>query len=293
MIKSSPIAIIGLCVLALSILAFTINDQLKNRRNSISGTSAISKNANIISPIVSRNPPHGKPGHRHDLPDGAPLPVTASSKPAAGTNNLSLNNFTPSSIKENTATLLNPEHGKPGHVCGIAVGAPLSSETSNLSATASTAEKAITPAGNNPAHGQPGHKCDIAVGAPLNSAPVKPAIANTAADNKTPTGTNKPSLASGLNPAHGQPGHRCDIAVGASLNSTPQSKATTPTTATATNTNKTLNPSLFPNYSFTNTDSTKTATPQLQYDSTGAALNPAHGQPGHDCSISVGKPLKK
>ena len=50
-----------------------------------------------------------------------------------------------------------------------------------------------------------------------------------------------------------------------------------------------------PKYSFSPIqDSTKSAaTPQFEYDSTGAALNPAHGQPGHDCSIAVGKPLKK
>ena len=290
MTKPSPIAIIALCIVAVSVLAFTINDQLNDHKNSISGTSAVSKNATIISPIVTRNPPHGKPGHRHDLPDGAPLPIAGAARPAPTTNNLSLNNIASQTIEGNTGTL-NPAHGKPGHVCGIAVGAPLSSAQINTTNAASVTDSTPS-AGKNPAHGQTGHRCDIAVGAPLNSAPVKPAVANTAAITNTSASTQTATVAPGLNPAHGQPGHRCDIAVGASLNSPAKSKAATTPTA-ASGTNKTLNPSLFPNYSFTNSDSAKTTASQFQYDSTGAALNPAHGQPGHDCSISVGKPLKK
>ena len=252
MTKPSPIAVVALCIVAVSILAFTINDQLNGRKNSVSHKSAISKNANIISPIVTRNPAHGQPGHRHDLPDGAPLPIEGAPETAAPiTNNLSLTSPALQS-GENTANAVNP------------------------------------------AHGQPGHRCDIAVGAPLNSAPAKPAVTNSASTNMAPASPKTNTSASGLNPAHGQPGHRCDIAVGASLNSPPSSNTPTiATTNSATNTNQKLNSSIFPNYSFTNNDSTKTATPQFQYDSTGAALNPAHGQPGHDCSISVGKPLKK
>src|SRR5687767_2308752 len=268
MTKPSPIAVVALSIVAVSILAFTINDQLNNRKNSVSGTSAISKNANIISPIVATNPPHGKPGHRHDLPDGAPLPMAGAPAivPIAN-NNTSLNNITPQSSGENTGSV-NPAHGQPGHICGIAVGAPLSSAPANAAAV-----KDATPvSGKNPAHGEPGHRCDIAVGAPLNSAPAKSAITNT-----TPASTTT-TVASGLNPAHGQPGHRCDIAVGASLNSA--AKTTTAPNTSATGNKQTLNPSIFPNYSFTNSDSAKTTTPQLQYDSTGAALNPAPGQSG-------------
>ncbi|MBK8710612.1 MAG: hypothetical protein IPL97_01825 [Niastella sp.] len=77
---------------------------------------------------------------------------------------------------------LNPEHGKPGHRCDIAVGAPLNSPAAVTTTT--PAVKTIntpsinsqpipapvkTAAGMNPPHGEPGHRCDIAVGAPLNS----------------------------------------------------------------------------------------------------------------------------
>jgi len=54
------------------------------------------------------NPEHGLPGHRCDLPVGAPLTVTAEQKSAA-----------PAKPKTN------PQHGMPGHRCDLAVGAPL------------------------------------------------------------------------------------------------------------------------------------------------------------------------
>ncbi len=85
----------------------------------------------------------------------------------------------------------------------------------------------------------------------------------------------------GLNPAHGQPGHRCDISVGAPLNS-PAGKATTPTV----NTNSApvnLSPSIV------NTSPQIVPTPSTQ--TVAAGMNPAHGQPGHRCDISVGAPL--
>jgi len=196
----------------------------------------------------------------------------------------------PASSGENNSNAVNPAHGQPGHRCEIAVGAPLSSAPQN--GGASVVDSTPT-SGKNPAHGQPGHRCDIAVGASLSSAPAKTEVTNSASPSITPVSPKTSTVATGLNPAHGQPGHRCDIAVGASLSSSPKTTATTPTTANVATVNQKLNPSIFPNYSFTNNDSSKTTTPQFQYDSTGAALNPAHGQPGHDCSISVGKPLKK
>jgi len=54
------------------------------------------------------NPEHGLPGHRCDLPVGAPLTVSKEEKAAA-----------PAKPKTN------PQHGMPGHRCDLAVGAPL------------------------------------------------------------------------------------------------------------------------------------------------------------------------
>ncbi len=148
---------------------------------------------------------------------------------------------------------LNPEHGKPGHRCDIAVGAPLDSKPSadykapeptvttkpvttspitispTTTTTAPVATTSVAP-GMNPAHGQPGHRCDIAVGAPLNSKPTSTTATTQPVSLQPPTTTittppattATTTVAPGMNPAHGQPGHRCDIAVGAPLNSAPK-----------------------------------------------------------------------
>ena len=100
-------------------------------------------------------------------------------------------------------------------------------------------------------------------------------------------GSNK----AGMNPAHGQPGHRCDIAVGAPLNSPQGKKPANPGTAAIT-----------PQISTQATTTTTTQTPQTadtpaipnaNPTPVAAGMNPAHGQPGHQCGIAVGAPLPK
>jgi hypothetical protein len=190
-----------------------------------------------------------------------------------------------------TGIARNPAHGQPGHRCDIAVGDPLPVSASlpvasnNFPVSAPPAGSIASPtstpiisensqapmAGMNPAHGKPGHRCDIPVGAPLSSQPSAISPINT-----TPATTGNPKL----NPAHGQPGHRCDIAVGAPLNSSPV-KPNSSTTVTPLVT-KTLSH-----------EDSLAIWNSLPMDSTGARINPAHGQPGHDCAIAVGKPLKR
>ncbi len=73
----------------------------------------------------------------------------------------------------------------------------------------------------------------------------------------------------GLNPAHGQPGHDCAIPVGAPLDgSGSQNQVTTLPTI-----------------------SQPIAQPSVQPATAANGLNPAHGQPGHDCAVAVGAPL--
>lgn len=79
-----------------------------------------------------------------------------------------------------------------------------------------------------------------------------------------------------VNPAHGLPGHDCSIAVGAPLKS-----------ATNNTPVQTQAPTAAP---------TTVVTPVAPAETKPAAnsnakLNPAHGLPGHDCSIAVGAPL--
>jgi hypothetical protein len=77
------------------------------------------------------NPAHGQPGHRCDIPVGAPL----NSTPAA------------TAPAPKTQTVQVPAN-------------PVTTVTNNT-------EKIVTPEGMNPPHGQENHRCDITVGAPL------------------------------------------------------------------------------------------------------------------------------
>ncbi|KUJ63212.1 hypothetical protein AR687_03385 [Flavobacteriaceae bacterium CRH] len=85
------------------------------------------------------NPSHGQPGHRCDIPVGAPLnsPVAAKQTAAASQGGSTSQTFTVTPPANNNVPAL------------------LSTETPTVAE------------GMNPAHGQPGHRCDIAVGAPL------------------------------------------------------------------------------------------------------------------------------
>jgi hypothetical protein len=92
----------------------------------------------------------------------------------------------------------------------------------------------------------------------------------TTSNQQVPPSIPAQSTTAALNPEHGQPGHRCDIAVGAPLSSSPQQQFQQPAPATQT----------------------LPMQPQPATNAGGIKLNPAHGQPGHDCAIPVGQPLK-
>ncbi|WP_281637176.1 hypothetical protein [Flavobacterium marginilacus] len=94
----------------------------------------------VVKTPRGMNPPHGQPNHRCDIPVGAPLnskpAATASTAvtpaPASGvvSKNITVQPPVPellstSSTNVETADGMNPPHGKPGHRCDIAVGAPL------------------------------------------------------------------------------------------------------------------------------------------------------------------------
>ena len=91
---------------------------------------------------------------------------------------------------------------------------------------------------------------------------------------KVPTQTISAKNTAALNPEHGKPGHRCDIAVGAPLNSSQNSppQQIQPTTPTLVQSS----PAILP----------------ILPSTTSGRINPPHGEPGHDCAIAVGQPLK-
>jgi hypothetical protein len=206
---------------------------------SCNNSSDDKKEESLISPAAVNNPAASDP----DTTAASVQPASATTLAAPQINTLPA-----------AKGALNPEHGKPGHRCDIAVGAPLDGKPAAAVTTAATpVTNTITPAINtptaptgtksaittsssnlNPEHGKPGHRCDIAVGAPLSGAPAKPAAAiqpsttMTTVPNTqkqapvTPLLPASTTVAPGMNPEHGKPGHRCDIAVGAPLTSTPK-----------------------------------------------------------------------
>ncbi len=116
-------------------------------------------------------------------------------------------------------------------------------------------------------------------GLPLNtSAPLNTnasTVANTAANTKSSVR---------LNPAHGQPGHDCAIAVGAPLKGSVAkvaAPAPIPVQATAPNFSVASAPAAAP---------VQATAPNFGVNPN-VKVNPAHGQPGHDCAIAVGAPL--
>lgn len=155
-----------------------------------------------------------------------------------------------------------------------------------------------TAPGMNPPHGQPGHKCEIPVGQPLNGGGTSAPAANPSTQNITVNGNSQVQIdpnavspgkimmdqngkqvktAPGMNPPHGQPGHRCDIPVGQPLNSKP---APTPASQPTAQTTQVQAPQPMP-------------TPKAVANNTGPKpkMNPAHGEPWHDCAKKVGEAL--
>jgi hypothetical protein len=106
------------------------------------------------------------------------------------------------------------------------------------------------------------------------TAPQKPAPTTSQPQQQqttvVPTNTNN-TESGALNPKHGAPGHRCDIPEGAPLNTAVTNPTTIPTSNPA--------PVIL-------------TQPTQPPSNNGVKLNPAHGEPGHDCAIPVGQPLK-
>ncbi|NJW52090.1 hypothetical protein [Salinimicrobium oceani] len=73
---------------------------------------------------VKVNPAHGLPGHRCDLPVGAPLNGTAGTT-ANPTPTSQLPATSVSPVRVDQTPTVNPPHGEPGHDCAVPVGAPL------------------------------------------------------------------------------------------------------------------------------------------------------------------------
>lgn len=79
--------------------------------------------------VALLNPPHGEPGHRCEIPVGAPL--DGSAPPSADNMPISVNIpeaspvAAPALPSSGNSGKINPPHGEPGHDCAVPVGSPL------------------------------------------------------------------------------------------------------------------------------------------------------------------------
>jgi hypothetical protein len=124
--------------------ATTPNSVMYNTPNTSTTTTTPAAPA-AVTTAPGMNPPHGQPGHNCGIPVGAPLNTAA--KPAAAPQQskaatitsasttpgtVTNNGTTVTTVNNNAATTptvtapgMNPPHGAEGHVCSVAVGAPL------------------------------------------------------------------------------------------------------------------------------------------------------------------------
>lgn len=114
-----------------NVVPFTeVGNQMKSQQQTTTANAKVTETTNTGTGL---NPAHGQPGHRCELPVGAPLnSAPAPSKTTAPTATTAVTTTAP--------TVTNP---------------PVANTTTP------------TPEGMNPPHGQTNHRCDIAVGAPL------------------------------------------------------------------------------------------------------------------------------
>lgn len=107
-----------------------------------------------------KNPPHGQPNHRCDIPVGAPLnsPPESTSNQAAG------NQVQTTTPQISTAV---PDPANNPYAPTIENAKRLNSSPMRTRSTANYGSKPRL----NPPHGQPFHRCDIPVGSPLSNTP--------------------------------------------------------------------------------------------------------------------------
>ncbi|HSI89487.1 MAG TPA: hypothetical protein VK927_00150 [Adhaeribacter sp.] len=117
---------------------------------------------------------------------------------------------------------------------------------------------------------------DIATPASPDLAPVTSSTDPAVPAPALPSGpVNPASSGAKMNPPHGEPGHDCAVPVGAPLTGASAGTSTPPA-------------------NFPKADVSVQSAPTLPSNTQVAAgMNPPHGQPGHDCAVPVGAPLKK
>ncbi len=100
----------------------TVQEATLDQKKQALENAAPATNTTNLNGDLATNPAHGQPGHRCDIPVGAPL-NSAGSTTSTPNQSVNLNTTTPAATSGGGN--LNPPHGQPGHRCDIKVGDPL------------------------------------------------------------------------------------------------------------------------------------------------------------------------
>jgi len=121
---------IGFGILAFGLVSMT---SCKNEEKSEAPSNQTEVPAsNTSNTTAALNPAHGQPGHRCEIPVGAPLDGSATStntqtqaqpQMTNGTSPVRVNNS--GTTTSSGTAMKNPPHGQPGHDCAVPVGADL------------------------------------------------------------------------------------------------------------------------------------------------------------------------
>lgn len=119
----------------------TVGTESQNIEQSFEVQNPNQQNVQAPNPVQNQgattaagmNPPHGQPNHRCDIAVGAPLSSPKGAMPTAPAPTMTPTpqgqaSITPVDMASGTTATkpgMNPPHGQAGHLCEIAVGAPL------------------------------------------------------------------------------------------------------------------------------------------------------------------------
>lgn len=112
-----------LMILGLGLFLFTACKD--EQKEAVAEPAAATEEGGVTEDSIKVNPAHGLPGHRCDLPVGAPL-NSATATTTTPVNELPSTSVSPVRIDKQPE--LNPAHGEPYHDCSIPVGAKLKKE---------------------------------------------------------------------------------------------------------------------------------------------------------------------
>ena len=116
------IKILNIAVVALSLSAMVACKEEKKEAEAITDNSKVEAIDNSKT-TAALNPVHGQPGHRCDIPVGAPLDQAASTQ-VQQTSTMNPN-VSPVRVQGGDNPRINPPHGEPGHDCSKPVGSDL------------------------------------------------------------------------------------------------------------------------------------------------------------------------